>query len=178
MIPFRATEPRPDEQVVGGFIPVVMGGEARTLPVLTIAENRAWTAKFAGSIRAKLDAVGPLQSVDEVVTLLMESMDTMLDLLVAYDRDGVLGDKQWMDTHATDREVYETLKRVTAAAFPFGVDLRTLIPELMPMLMSSLSKGVAMAGVTLASSRPTNGSATSTDAPRRRRSKRPSPTSS
>lgn len=174
MIPFRAPEARPDEQVVGGFIPVELGGEAKVLPVLSIRENRTWTKLFAGSIRAKLEAVGPLQSVDEVVGLLVESMDTMMDLLVAYDRDKVLGDKEWIDTHATDREVYETLKRVTAAAFPFGVDLRTLVPELIPMLMSSLTQGVAIATVALSQS--TNGSRPNTDG-RRRKSKADSPTS-
>lgn len=175
MIPFRASESRPDEQVVGGFIPVEMGGEAKVLPVLSIRENRAWTKLFAGSIRAKLDAVGPIKSVDEVVTLLMASMDTMMDLLVSYDRDKVLGDKEWIDTHATDREVYETLKRVTAAAFPFGVDLRTLVPELLPMLLGSLTQGVAIATVALSQS--TNGSPPNT-AGRRPKSKADLPTSS
>lgn len=177
MIPFRANEPRPDEQVVGGWIPVTLGGEARNLPVLSIRENRAWTALFAGSIRDKLAAVEPLASVDEVVELLVASMDTMVDLLVAYDRDKVLGDKEWIDTHATDREVYETLKRVTAAAFPFGVDLRSLIPDLMPAIVRSLNRGVMLAGMTLASSPPTSGSPQST-AGRRKKSKRGSPTSS
>lgn len=172
MIPFRAEEPRPDEQVVGAFIAVVLGGEAKTLPVLSIRENREWTRLFAGSIRSKLDAVGPIESVDEVVTLLVNSMDTMMDLLVAYDRDKVLGDKEWIDTKATDREVYETLKRVTAAAFPFGVDLRSLVPELVPMLLNSLTKGVAL-GVFSAS---TSGSRRST-AGARKKSKATSPTS-
>ena len=170
--PFAASEPRPDELQVARQIPVELGGQGFTLSVLPIARNREWTALFASEIRAKLGEIPPLESADQVATMLAAAAEQMMDLLIAYDAAGSqrLPEREWIDTNATDREVYEALKRVTAAAYPFGVDLRVLVPEFVPMLMQSISRGVQAAALRMASSQPTSSSQPST-AGRRRKSK-------
>ena len=141
-------------------IPVVLGGQGWSLSVLPIRANREWVALFNEQVRGKLNAVGPLESADQLADLIVASAETMMDLLIDYDRigakaweqDPVLPEREWIDTHATDGEVYRAIKLVTAAAFPPGVDLRTLIPDLMPLLMESLSRGLAVGMVALSRS--------------------------
>jgi hypothetical protein len=174
------TEPvplRPDEQVAGGFLHVTLGGQAFELKVLPMGENRKWTAHLATEIRDKLQRLEPLGSADAVADLLAQQAETMMDLLIAYDVGKVLPEREWIDTHATDRECYEAMKRVTAAAYPFGPDLLRIVPELIPMIVDSLSRGMAAATVAMASSRSTSGSRPNT-AGRPTSSKPTSPTSS
>lgn len=176
---------RPDEQVAGGFLVVTLGGQSFDLPVLPIAANRRWTAHLAETIRGTLGDVGPVSSADQVANLLAKQAETMMDLLRSYDEFGaeafgkpqVLAEREWIDTHATDTECYEAMKRVTAAAYPFGPDLLRIVPELVPMLLSSLTKGVAAATVAMVSSRSTSSSRRSTAGPGAS-SKPTSPTSS
>jgi hypothetical protein len=168
---------RADEDVVARVIHLTLGGDAKILRVLTIAENREWTAGFSLSVKDKLKDAGPLDSLDKAEVLLNQSIDTMLDLLLAYDVDTSLGDKAWIDEHATDREVYEGIKQVVAAAYPFGLDLRVLAPELIPMIASGISRGIAAATVAMASSQFMNIRRQLTDGPRKR-SKKSSPTNS
>lgn len=170
---------RPDEQVAGGFLVMSLGGKSYEVAVLSMSANRQWTAHLAETIRDVLGTVEPIDSADQVAELMAKQATTMMDLLIAYDAAGskVLPDRDWIDTHATDTECYEAMKRVTAAAYPFGPDLLRIVPELVPMLMQSLSKGVAAATIAMASSRSTNGSRPSTAGPLAS-SKPTSPTSS
>lgn len=170
---------RPDEQVAGGFLAVRLGGQEFALKVLPVSANRTWTTHLAAEIRSKLQTLEPIDSADQVAQLLADQAETMMDLLIAYDAAGAsaLPEREWIDTHATDGEVYDAMKRVTAAAYPFGPDLLRIVPELVPMLMQSLANGIAKAGVTMALSRSTSSARPST-AGRRTTSKPTSPTSS
>jgi hypothetical protein len=155
---------RPDEQVAGGFLVVSLGGKPHQLAVLNMAANRKWTAHLAEVMREVLGNVGPIESADQVADLLAKQAETMMDLLIAYDAagDSVLPDREWIDTHATDTECYQAMKRVTAAAYPFGPDLLRIVPELIPSLAASLSKGVAAGMIAIASSRAMSSSPRST----------------
>ena len=175
---------RPDDQVAGGFIAMRLGGQSYEVRVLSMAANRRWTTHLAEQIKAKLGNLEPIESADQVAQLLADQAETMMDLLISYDRMGAVGskkalpDRKWIDTHATDTECYEAMKRVTAAAYPFGPDLLRIVPELMPMLMQSLSRGVAAATIAMASSRSMSSSPTSTASGPPVTSKPVSPTSS
>jgi hypothetical protein len=153
---------------------MVLGGKEFTLPVLSVEKNVEWTDLFAQAIRAKLDALPEgANSLDDVAKLLARSGKDMLDLLLAYDRMGgeawdkptVLPSRSWIDRHATVWECYEALKKVTAAEFPFGNDLRMIVPDLVPLLLQAVTKGVARAGVTLATRRSSSSTPPSTDGP-------------
>ena len=160
----QPTPLRPDEQVAGGYISMSLGGQSFDVKVLPIAANRRWTAHLAETMRTVLGEVGPVESADQVATLLAQQAETMMDLLIAYDAAGdkALPERDWIDTHATDGECYEAMKRVTAAAYPFGPDLLRIVPELVPMLAQSLSNGVATGMLAIASSRSTKPSQPST----------------
>lgn len=152
---------RPDEQVAGGYLHVTLGGQDFVLPVLPIRANREWIAKLREQMVAVLKVTPDLDTIDDFVGLLAGNSEAMMDLLLAYDaigaefskRSAVLPERDWIDTHATDRECYEGMKRVTAAAYPFGPDLLRMIPEIRPLLLEAVQRGTAKAMVAITSSR-------------------------
>ena len=158
---------RPDEQVAGGFLYVTLGGKDYELSVLPMAANRKWIAELRETVTRIIGETPSLDGIEDFIDLLATNSEAEMDLLIAYDALGssVLPDREWIDTHATDREVYEGVKRAAAAAFPKGPDLLRIVPDLLPMLMTAVSKGTAAAMIAMASSKPMNGSQPSTAGP-------------
>lgn len=136
-IPFPLQE-RSDEQIASATITVAMGGQVRRLPVLAIDPNERWTEQFTEAIGSQLGGVSGIETLADVSAALGRSTDVLIGLLVAYDASGVLGGREWMRAHATPGEVYEAFKQVTAAAFPFGVDLAKWAPEIRSLLLRAL----------------------------------------
>lgn len=161
---------RPDEQVAGGFLFVTLGGQHYELSVLSMATNRKWIATLRDTVTRVIGETESLDGIEDFIDLLATNSEAEMDLLIAYDalgaaekgHDAVLPDREWIDTHATDGEVYEGVKRAAAAAFPKGPDLLRIVPDFLPMLMQAVSKGVAAAAIAMASSGSTNGSRPST----------------
>lgn len=131
---------RPDEEVAGGYISVTMGGQAKRLPVLPIVRNREWKRQFDEMV-AELGMNAESDDFEEIVRALSDSIDKMLDLLLAYDETSALGGREWLDSHATDREVYEAFKKVKDAAYPFGFDLMARVLGEVRMNMARLAAG-------------------------------------
>lgn len=160
---------RPDEQVAGGFLYVTLGGQEYELRVLSMAQNRKWIAELRTTVARILGETPSLDGIEDFIDLLATNSEAEMDLLIAYDNLGaepVLPEREWIDSHATDREVYEGVKRAAAAAFPKGPDLLRIVPDLLPMLMQAVSKGVAAAAIAMASSKPMNGSQPNMAGPR------------
>lgn len=153
--------PRPDEQVAAGYLTLMWGGEPRRLPVLPIALNRQWVEEFRKATETAIGRVSNVESLGDVAAQLDQNTDLMIDLLLKYDRDGQLGGREWTLEHVVPREVYDALRSVTEAAFPFGVDLLRHVPTIRATLMAALMQAV--------SPRSTNGRQRST-AGRRKRS--------
>lgn len=143
MINLTDRAPRPDEERAGGFISLAIGADVRQVPVLTIAANRTWKATFEAAVRKVLGRVEDVDTLDAVVGVLNDSTDLMIDLLVAYDAGGQLGGRAWIEGHATDDDVYQAMKRVTAAAYPFGIDLARMIPDLRAILATAVMRASA-----------------------------------
>jgi hypothetical protein len=160
-IPFAPQNERPAEEVAGGFIPVRLGGQDFNLNVLSIRHNREWTRAFARTMEEIVTGVGNPESMEAVAVAVAANAETIMDQLIAYDASSVLPDREWIDTHATDREVYEAMKLVTAAAFPKGMDL---------MQLALLQISVKVRTMARTSSTPTSSSPPNTGG-RRKRSK-------
>ncbi len=145
---------RPDEEVAGGYISATLGGQAKSLPVLSVAQNRTWKSQFDTTV-TQIGASAESDDFDEIVRALSDSIEKMLDLLIAYDQTSSLGGREWIDQHATDREVYETFKKVTDAAFPFGFDL---MARMLGELRQSLArKATGVGSKSTSSSAPSTG---------------------
>lgn len=149
---------------MGAYVPITLAGKEYRLAELPRRANREWQSLLTSEVRKSLEVIGPLDTADEVIDAIADSAELMMDLLLAYDFAGakaydrvqVLPDRDFIDTHATDRECYEAIKAVTGASFPFGADLLKLIPELRPAILTAISRGVAAAAVTMTSLRSTS----------------------
>jgi hypothetical protein len=129
---------RPDEEVAGGYISATLGGQAKSLPVLTRAANRDFQKVYADRVRSTIEATGKLDDLEDVIQMMSSSIDDMLEIVLFYDKTASLGGREWIDNNATDREIYDLFKKVTHAAHPFGQDLLGLIPDLRAMLLRAV----------------------------------------
>lgn len=116
--PLRPVE-RTEEDAVAGVLQVRIGGRLRIVPVLKRKWSREWKEQAARRISAT--DIPDTADVSEFFTTLMGVADeTILDLVVAYDRSATLGGREWLDENATDRELYDALEAMVAATFPFA----------------------------------------------------------
>lgn len=175
---------------------VTLGGKPFELTVLPMRLNRQWVTQLRDAITAVIGGTEKLETLEDFIDLLASNSEVEMDLLIAYDALGakVLPDREWIDSTATDGECYRALKQVAAAAFPKGLDLFRLAPELRPLLAEAVKEGVAKAAVTMSLARrmsssrrntagqpttskatsPTSSSASTSTRRRRARSKPPS----
>ena len=99
-------EERSEEARAAGLLYPVIGGQVVELPVLRIRKAREWKKRLGEvEVEGEHDMDYPIE--------------VMLDLLVAYDVQGVLGSRDSVEDRATDREVYDAFREVMAATFPF-----------------------------------------------------------
>ena len=166
---------RPADEVVGAYVSITLGGKEYRLAELPRRANREWQKRLSTDVRARIEGVGPLETADEVIEAIADSAELMMDLLIEYDaagvaawnaalgesREAVLPERDWIDTHATDRECYEAIKKVAAVSFPFGIDLIHMVPEFLPMLLQAVQRGTAAATLVMM------GSSASTSSSRR-----------
>ena len=172
---------RPDVQVAGGFLVMRLGGQDFEVRVLPIALSRKWLAESKAAIVQMKGTAEGLESFEDVADFIAGQSVAMMDLLLAYDALGnkALPEREWIDSTATDGEVYDAWKRVTAATSPLAAEALRIVPDLMPELIQAfrqaVSKGTAAAVIAL--SRSTKRTPPST-AGGRTRSKPTSPTNS
>lgn len=129
---------RPDGEVVAGTLRVRLGGYPKTLPELNIEDNEAWQGKLVVGLASVLKTMDAIKDWDQAVRLVSRSTPLMIDLLVAYDKSGVLGGKEWIRANATNSEVYEAFKEVAQASYPFVRDLRQF-PTLIGVILDQVA---------------------------------------
>lgn len=175
---------RPDEQVAGGFLVLRLGGQDFEVKVLPMALSRKWLADAKSAVAQMKGTADGLDSFEDVADFIAGQSVAMMDLLLSYDALGnkALPEREWIDTTATDGEVYAAWKRVTAATSPLAQEVLRIVPDLMPVLIeafrAAVSKGTAAAVIAMNSSRFTKPSPPSTEPEPPPTSKPASPTSS
>ena len=107
---------------MSGRITVVLGGIPRDLPVLPRKASREWLA----SLDARFSMLaGALDSADtpQILALLANETDALYELLLEYDRTGVLPPRGEIDDYATDAEILRATLEVWSALHPLAVTL-------------------------------------------------------
>jgi hypothetical protein len=108
---------RSEEEVASGLLLVSVGGVVKSMPTLPIKHIPEW-AKL-------LDAVTPsgiaASNPDDGFGLIARVTNTaLLDLVVAYDRTGALGGREWLEENADPAELKAAAVQMADNAFPFG----------------------------------------------------------
>lgn len=171
-------------------VPVTLAGQSYLIAELPSRANREFIVHLKTEIRKRLDHLGSLDTIDDVMDAIADAGDLWVDLLYAYDKAGaeawkevreseaVLPDRKWLEDNSTATEQYRAIHKVVTAVFPTMPDLVRLVPEFVPMVMESVTRGVAAAVLAL-SLRSTSSSPPSTDgSPTRSNGASPTPSSS
>ena len=108
---------RSEEEIASGLLQISVGGVVKSMPTLPIKYIPEW-AKL-------LDAVTPsgiaTPDPDEGFSLIARVTNAgLLDLVVAYDRTGALGGREWLEENADPAELKAAAVQMAGNAFPFG----------------------------------------------------------
>lgn len=103
-----------EARIVTRSIELTWGGERRALPVLPMKPADDWRRLFVEKFP---DTDG--EEVD-AATALHQAGDGVLDLLVAYDRSKVLGNREWIEANVTDDELADAFVEVYQRSFRLG----------------------------------------------------------
>jgi len=120
-------------------IRIVLGGHAKSVVPLSIVQNRAWKKRLGGLVGVAWASIAATaEDWKGLIASIAGMTDQHVELLVAYDeaqdeegkaaRPGVLGGREWIEGHATEREVWTGLKAVLDEAFPQIAELLRKVP--------------------------------------------------
>jgi hypothetical protein len=120
-------EERTEADALRQVLTVSVGGKSVELRTLTIDESDVWLRKLTGAVDVELpEADG---DADTLARLLALPARAALELVAAYDVDGVLGDIDSLRTRMTKRELHASLEAMAGAEDPFGEGAARLAAE-------------------------------------------------
>jgi hypothetical protein len=96
---------------------LVVDGEERTMPELGGEELSRWLPRLGRVIGKGASAITDAEAAGDLVGTLradMETQEDLIDALMAYDRTGELGSRDWVETHLTDEQLLLILQRIQA----------------------------------------------------------------
>lgn len=103
-----------EDRIVTRSIPLSWGGGERYLPVLPMKPADEWRRTFA---QAFPDAVPADGEQLDAATMISQEADKLVEVLLAYDKSGVLGDREWIAENVTDDEVADAFLEVWRRSF-------------------------------------------------------------
>jgi hypothetical protein len=135
------SRPRPEEEIFGGTVDVVLGNVSKSMRPLVVEENDIWQARLADIAQGRLRIIAADWRAS--VATFAGMTDAQIELLAAYDVEGRLGGEAWIRSHATPRQVWEAFKRVFWESYPAFDDARRfpgIIGELLSNAPSLLAR--------------------------------------
>lgn len=124
--PLPTRPERSEGEIIGRRLTVRLGGRDKGVPVLPIGPMQEWKAALAERASELARAFGAGDDIRDwaaVKDVALSLGPTLLELLIAYDREAALGGREWLEANATEEEVYEAFKVVAQHAFPFVRDI-------------------------------------------------------
>jgi hypothetical protein len=143
---------RTEEEVLSGLLQVSVGGMAKAVPTLKVVHVAEWGRLLAP---ASVGKVPTEWTMSDVASISGQTAERLLDLIVAYDRTGALGGREWLAEHADPAQLHAIVVQMVGNAFPLAVDPAALL-------------GLMLLRSAVASDQPsgTNGASTNGPSPR------------
>ena len=108
---------RSEEDVVTRVLRISVGGVVKSMPTLPARYVEEWAKLLDAATPSGLAAPNP----DEGFALIARVTNAgLLDLVVAYDRTGALGGREWLEENADPAELKAAAVQMADNAFPFG----------------------------------------------------------
>lgn len=122
---------RSPEDVLAGILRIAVGGVEKLVPTLSIRATREWQDEIAQGPQA---FSVPVNDDDWSAAVVSEfaglTLDSILHMVVAYDRTGVLGGRDWLEEHADPEQLYRAAEQMMEVAYPFAESPRVLLAAL------------------------------------------------
>jgi len=107
--------------ILSGLITIVLGGIPYVISVLPRRASKEWLARLDARFDAVTKALDQAENdVPQILALLTAHTDYMIEMLRAYDVEGVLPDDDFIETYATDGEILAAMVEVWRAANPLA----------------------------------------------------------
>lgn len=143
----RAYLPERDAaDVMAGLIPVVLGSQQISLPVLPIRPEREWLTELHVRMAEVWDGLDSQGDAAAVFRYLSSFGPIQRALLRAYDRDALLPSDEWLDDNATSIQVLRAFLAVVAATHPLAesvIDTLLRNPDLTATLLPEIRKALS-----------------------------------
>lgn len=133
---------RSEESALAGRLSILVGSEPVELRTLNLDESEEWLGKVGASV-AGFDLPTGLNGAETFDVLARTPARLMLELVIAYDVDGVFPERAELRKRFRQREVYEALRAMVTAEAPFVTDVRSVVAEFGPAFRASVSVLVA-----------------------------------
>ena len=131
---------RTEEQILARLLVLHVKGEEKELRVLSIAEERRWKATLTATVAGISDIDLDLTNMEQLVSSITSvAGDRILDLVLAYDVDKVLGEPAWLEANATSEEVYQAFKQILEVVAPFVHDAQAAMTYVQTMQRAAQS---------------------------------------
>jgi hypothetical protein len=117
----EALPTRSAADILSGLITIVLGGIPYVIHVLPRRASREWLARLDerfATVTAALEAAD--NDAPKILQLLTAHTDYMIEMLRAYDVEGVLPDNEFIETYATDGEILAAMVEVWRASNPLA----------------------------------------------------------
>jgi len=122
---------RSPEDVLAGVLRIAVGGVEKIVPTLPLRATREWQAAIS---KGPEGFTVPVSEDDWTASTVAAfsglTLDMILDMVVAYDRTGALGGREWLEENADPAQLYAAAEQMAEVAYPFADNLRVLLAAL------------------------------------------------
>ena len=118
---------RSREDVVAGILRIAVGGSERPIQTLNLRESRTWLVLACSKIAGFRGLINGDDSIESLSEFADTSLDTILDVVVAYDKQSMLGGRDWLEEHADPTQLYLAARDMGEVSLPFVHDVRSFL---------------------------------------------------
>ena len=147
---------RTPEDILAGVLRINVGGIEKRVPTLPMNASAEWQEALGAGLGGFARNLSADQSADSLMGFARFTQGAILDAVVAYDRSGALGGRDWLAEHADPAQLYIAFRQMAEVVFPFVADVRSLL-ALLPGLLAQADVGSSSPSSTSGHS-PTGGS--------------------
>jgi len=127
---------RSPEEIVSGLLQIAVGGISKEMPTLPIKYVAEW-AKLLDALTPSKPAADPREGFTLIARVTTAGL---LDLVLAYDRTGALGGREWLEEHADAQQLKAAAVQMADNAFPLGDGASVVGSMLAKMIGSAAPK--------------------------------------
>jgi len=140
---------RSPEDVAAGILRIAVGGSVREVPTLKAKYVGEWARTvLLADDQGESVKIKPLEewTAYEVTRLAGPALERLIDLIVAYDRAGALGGRDWLLENADPPQLEAALAAMLGNAFPLADSPEVLAATVMGQVAAGLSQPSSTSG--------------------------------